>query len=93
MQNLTLAETDTNLTLMKTPPSTDPQPISLEDAKRIWTLQKQNAPLSPADQALLHQAFEWQMWVSHGIRLQSSNSELPPSSPPSAKQRKKPAAC
>ena len=56
---------------MKTLHATDPQPISLEDAKRIWTSQKQNVPLSPEDQALLHQASEWQMWVSHGIRLQS----------------------
>ena len=52
-------------------PNDDPQPISLEDAQRIWTLQKQKAPLSPTDQKLLEQAAEWQMWVSHGIRLQS----------------------
>lgn len=56
-----------------TPP--DPQPISLADAQRIWTLQKRNAPLSPEDIALLHQAAEWQMWVSHGIRLKSSSAE------------------
>ena len=60
---------------MKMPPAADPQAISLEDAKRIWTLQKQNAPLSPEDQALLHQASEWQMWVSHGIRSLSSSLE------------------
>lgn len=46
-----------------------PQPITLEEAKRIWTLQKQNKPLSLEDQKLLEQAWEWQMWVSHGIRL------------------------
>ncbi|HWB01822.1 MAG TPA: hypothetical protein VG796_02280 [Verrucomicrobiales bacterium] len=78
---------------MKTEPVNDPQPISLEDAKRIWTLQKQNAPLSPEDQALLHQAFEWQMWVSHGIRLKNSSSESPASSAPSGRRRKKPAVC
>lgn len=52
----------------------DPQPISLEDAQRIWTLQKQKKPLSADDQKLLEQAFEWQMWVSHGIRLQSGKT-------------------
>ena len=46
-----------------------PQPIPLEEAQRIWTLQKQNKPLSQRDIDLLHQAAEWQMWVSHGIRL------------------------
>lgn len=47
----------------------DPQPISLEDAQRIWNLQKQKLPLEVRDQELLLQAAEWQMWVSHGIRL------------------------
>lgn len=46
-----------------------PQPIPLEEAQRIWTLQKQNTPLSQRDIDLLHQAAEWQMWVSHGIRV------------------------
>ncbi|MDB6070651.1 MAG: hypothetical protein JWL81_1822 [Verrucomicrobiales bacterium] len=46
-----------------------PQPISLEDAQRIWNLQKQKLPLEIHDQELLLQAAEWQMWVSHGIRL------------------------
>jgi hypothetical protein len=45
------------------------QPIPLEEAQRIWTLQKQNKPLSQRDIDLLHQAAEWQMWVSHGIRV------------------------
>ncbi len=58
----------------------DPQPIPLEDAQRIWTLQKQNKPLSTADQKLLEQAAEWQMWVSHGIRLPSGKSGSLPSS-------------
>ncbi len=51
---------------MNTPQNDEPQPISLEDAQRIWILQKQNASLSAADTKLLHQAAEWQMWVSHG---------------------------
>lgn len=55
----------------------DPQPIPLEDAQRIWTLQKQNKPLSTADQKLLEQAWDWQMWVSHGIRLPSGKSGSP----------------
>jgi hypothetical protein len=59
----------------------EPQPISLADAQRIWTLQKQNAPLSAADQKLLEQAFEWQMWVSHGIRLKSGKNESRVNSP------------
>ena len=42
-----------------------PQPISLEDAQRIWTLQKQKMPLETSDQELLEQAYVWQMWVSH----------------------------
>ena len=58
----------------------EPQPISLEDAQRIWTLQKQKAPLSERDVKLLEQAAEWQMWVSHGIRLQNGKSESKPSS-------------
>jgi hypothetical protein len=55
----------------------DPQPIPLEEAQRIWTLQKQNAPLSAQDQKLLEQAWEWQMWVSHGIQLPSGKKESP----------------
>lgn len=58
----------------------EPQPISLEDAQRIWILQKQKAPLSARDVKLLEQAFEWQMWVSHGIRLQNGKSGSKPSS-------------
>jgi hypothetical protein len=46
-----------------------PSPLSLEDAQRLWTLQKQKARLSVADQKLMNQAVEWQMWESHGIRL------------------------
>lgn len=65
-----------------------PQPLSLEDAQRLWTLQKQKAPLSPADQKLLDQAWEWQMWVSHGIRLPNGKSELPLSSRPSKSLRR-----
>ena len=42
-----------------------PQPVSLEDAQRIWTLQKQKMPLETSDQELLEQAYVWQMWVSH----------------------------
>ena len=57
----------------------EPEHISLEDAQRIWTLQKQKAPLSAQDVKLLEQAAEWQMWVSHGIRLQSGKSESKPS--------------
>ncbi|HRQ88976.1 MAG TPA: hypothetical protein PLA50_09275 [Bacteroidia bacterium] len=53
----------------------EPQPISLEDAQRIWTLQKQKASLSQRDIDLLHQAAEWQMWVSDGIRLRSGKPE------------------
>ncbi len=60
-----------------------PQPISLEDAQRIWTLQKQNKPLSADDQKLLDQAWEWQMWVSHGIQLPSGKNESPRSLKPS----------
>jgi hypothetical protein len=60
----------------------EPQPISLEDAQRIWTLQKQKAPLSEQDVKLLEQAAEWQMWVSHGIRLQSGKKESKLSSTP-----------
>ncbi|MFN7564469.1 MAG: hypothetical protein ACK5TH_22045 [Prosthecobacter sp.] len=55
----------------------EPQPIPLEEAQRIWTLQKQNKPLSPEDQKLLEQAWEWQMWVSHGIQLPSGKKESP----------------
>ena len=44
-----------------------PQPVSLEDAQRIWTLQKQKMPLETRDQELLEQAYVWQMWVSHGM--------------------------
>jgi hypothetical protein len=47
----------------------EPQPISLEDAPRSWNLQQQKAPLGERDRQLLHQAAEWQMWVSHGLRL------------------------
>ena len=61
-----------------------PQPISLEDAQRIWTLQKQKMPLAPRDEALLLQAAEWQMWVSHGIRLQNGKHSSKPSSKRSA---------
>ena len=53
----------------------EPQPISLEDAQRIWTLQKQKTPLCERDKRLLEQAAEWQMWTSHGIRLQSGKNE------------------
>jgi len=66
----------------------DPQPISLEDAQRIWTLQKQNKPLSKADQKLLEQAWDWQMWVSHGIRLPSGKSASPRNSKRSKNSRK-----
>jgi hypothetical protein len=52
----------------------DPQPISLADAQRIWNLQKQDAQLSKEDKELLKQAWKWQMWTSHGIRLQNGNS-------------------
>ncbi len=51
-----------------------PQPISHEDAQRLWTLQKQNAPLSKKDKELLEQLAEWQMWTSHGIRLKNGSS-------------------
>lgn len=50
-----------------------PQPISREDARRIWDLMKQNKPLSEQDQALLRQSAEWQMWAHHGIRLKPGN--------------------
>lgn len=70
----------------------DPQPISLENAQRIWALQKQNAPLSPADQKLLEQAAEWQMWVSHGIRLKSGNGGSKGNSRRSKAGREEPAA-
>jgi len=63
----------------------DPQPISLADAQRIWTLQKQ--PLSPDDQALPAQAAEWQMWVSHGIRLKPSKPAAVNNSKPSKRLR------
>ncbi len=66
----------------------EPQPISLEDAQRIWILQKQKAPLSARDVKLLEQAFEWQMWVSHGIRLQTGKSESKLSSQRSRNLRK-----
>lgn len=66
----------------------EPQPISLEDAQRIWTLQKQKAPLSQRDIDLLHQAAEWQMWVSHGIRLRSGKPESKPSSKRSSNSQK-----
>ena len=65
-----------------------PQPISLEDAQRIWTLQKQKMPLAVRDQEPLEQAYVWQMWVSHGIRLQNGKSASPPSSKPSKNSRK-----
>ena len=65
----------------------DPQPISLADAQRIWTLQKQKQPLSPNDQALLAQAAEWQMWVSHGIRLKPSKPAAANNSKPSKQLR------
>lgn len=61
-----------------------PQPIPLEEAQRIWTLQKQNKPLSQRDIDLLHQAAEWQMWVSHGIQLPSGKKESPRSLKPSS---------
>ena len=72
------------LTLMK---NFDPQPISLADAQRIWTLQKQKQPLLPDDQALLAQAAEWQMWVSHGIRLKPSKPAVTGNSKPSKRLR------
>jgi hypothetical protein len=53
----------------------EPQPISMEDAQRIWTLQKQNMPLSQRDQDLLSQVWRWQAWVSHGILLPSGKKE------------------
>lgn len=53
----------------------EPQPISLEDAQRIWTLQKQNMPLSQRDQDLLSQVWRWQAWVSHGILLPNGKKE------------------
>ncbi len=65
-----------------------PSPLSLEDAQRLWTLQKQNAPLSPADQKLLEQAAEWQMWVSHGIRLQNGKPTSSPNLQPSKNSRR-----
>ena len=58
----------------------EPEHISLEDAQRIWTLQKQKAPLSAQDVKLLEQAAEWQMWVSRGIRLQNGKKESKASS-------------
>lgn len=61
-----------------------PQPISLEDAQRIWTLQKQKMPLAPRDEELLEQAWVWQMWTSHGIRLQNGKKSSKPSSKRSA---------
>jgi len=60
-----------------------PQPISLEDLQRIWNLQKQKAPLNQRDQELIEQAYIWQMWISHGIRLQNGKSESKPGSKPS----------
>ena len=78
---------------MAKPSEQDPQPISFEDAKRIWNLQKQKAPLSPEDQKLLAQAAEWQMWKSHGIRLKSGSSAAKTSSPPSVDSRKSEAVC
>lgn len=47
----------------------EPQPIGMEDSLRLWSLQKQKAPLSQHDQDLLSQAWRWQVWVSHGILL------------------------
>jgi hypothetical protein len=71
----------------------DPQPISLEDAQRIWTLQQQNKPLSAADRKLIEQAAEWQMWTSHGIKLQSERIAAERSSQRSKSGRQAAAAC
>jgi hypothetical protein len=67
-------------------PQYDPQPISLEDAKRIWTLQKQKAPLAPDDQKLLQQAMDWQMWVSHGLKVQIRSRDGKKESPVSSRR-------
>ncbi len=66
----------------------EPQPISMEDSLRLWNLKKLKAPLSERDVRLLEQAFEWQMWVSHGIRLQNGRSESKASSRPSKSLQK-----
>ena len=67
----------------------DPQPISLEDAKRIWKLQKQKKKLSMEDAKLASQSVQWQMWVSHGIKLQNGDSESTANSKPSGTGAKK----
>lgn len=75
------------------PKKEEPRPISLEDAQRIWSLQKQNLPLSKRDIALLDQAAEWQMWASHGIRLQSGKTDAVPSLPRSKGSRRTTTVC
>ncbi|MGK0190476.1 MAG: hypothetical protein ACI9R3_006303, partial [Verrucomicrobiales bacterium] len=37
---------------MSTRTQSDPKPISLAEAQRLWNLQKQNAPLSKEDKEL-----------------------------------------
>lgn len=71
----------------------EPQPLCLAEAKRIWNLQKRNEPLSEQDRQLLEQAAEWQMWVSHGIRLKLGNGNAADNSPYSKRSRRKEAAC
>lgn len=70
----------------------EPQPLGLAEAKRLWNLQKRNEPLSERDQQLLEQAWVWQMWVSHGIRLKSGNGDANGSSLPSESSLKSPAS-
>ena len=65
------------------PTPDEPQPIPLAEAKRIWNLQQQNAPLSKADEKLLEQAWKWQMWKSHEILLKDGKSSSDSSSKPS----------
>ena len=70
----------------------EPQPIPLAEAKRIWNLQQQNAPLSKEDGKLLEQAAIWQMWKSHGIRLNDGNTSSNASSKLSENSPEKTAA-
>ncbi|MEM9478897.1 MAG: hypothetical protein AAGA58_04455 [Verrucomicrobiota bacterium] len=70
----------------------EPQPISLEEAKRLWNLQKQNKPLSARDRQLLEQVADWQMWTSHGIGLKPSNATSESSSKASHRGQKTKAA-
>ena len=65
-----------------------PQPISLEDAQRIWTLQKQKMPLKTRDQELLEQAYVLANGGQPQDGSQSGKIVSPPSLKPSKKSRK-----